>query len=280
MIWWIWQQSPDQHPHKTGGASKTDAYMIKAAPIKIGILTPQNFDSTSIDKGDLLILSNNAVLFNDEQRKRVFQNRYVLYNHDCGDDSRGWMGLLRRFPEMQKRSLLNIFLSPIHWTFFHNPKNSICIPPYFEPRFKDLGKKRKKNSVCFLGNFFHPYKGPNNVKEYALKNPEKQIDIYSAIWFPEHDEMFRGVKNVCWKGKLEYQEIPDVMNKYEYCIHLPNWTEAFGRGIAESYLCGCKPIVNVKVGAMSYSWSPDLFLFGKNVEEAPKKFWDAILDVY
>lgn len=99
-------------------------------------------------------------------------------------------------------------------------------------------------------------------------------------------------------GHIPYHAMPRTYSQVAYLIHLPEWPEPQGRNVIEALLCGCKVIVNDKVGALSYPWM-DTHLrrntyrvqgmggnyhmvslsirtkrFSQRIGEAPQRFWD------
>jgi hypothetical protein len=71
--------------------------------------------------------------------------------------------------------------------------------------------------------------------------------------------------------------MPEKMSEYSGFIHLPNWTEPFGRVVMEAYLSGCELIVNDKIGAMSFDWDySDYDEVKDKLQSSVKKFWQVV----
>ena len=272
-ILWVSDHTLKSRP--AGGAELTDFYMIQEGIRRgheIHNVTPPTSELFDPNDYDFVVLSNNAE-YQHSTRLKFLQLPYVVYCHDC----LGWKAVYREVPNLFEKSLANIFLSPLHLKFFGSVPNAFCVPPHIPERFKDLKLKRIPNSVLYVGNIWDGPKGANNLWEYINSHPEQTFYFCYHRAIETWVKKFSELPNVKMLGHIPHERMPEVFNKYEYFIHLPNnKIEAFGRAVAEAYLCGCKMIVNDYVGAFSYRWSLYYDYFREKTLNSPKEFWETI----
>lgn len=280
-IAWFNNKSVEEH---SGGAQQTNKIMIDEGLSRGHSITQVtsseiNNQSQDIVDSDLVIL-NNITDFHISEIEYVIQNkRYVRYEHDY--DS---IDLIKQYVSIQglfEKSLLNIFLSPLHAEEFKrragrfgaDTKVFLQASPVvgFQIETED---HHDKNKIICVGNFSHP-KGFFNVisfansllngklKETAVKNFEKlgidpkelQIDFYG--W--GSDEVMNIIKNTpnChFIKEVKNSELADIYRQYGWFIHLPAWKEPFGRTVMEAFFSGCKLIISDKfIGARSFNWN-------------------------
>jgi hypothetical protein len=83
--------------------------------------------------------------------------------------------------------------------------------------------------------------------------------------------------NVEIRPMVPYERMPEIYSAFEYVVHLLDGWGAGERVILEGALCGCKIIVNDRVGHTSW----DRKLIDKDgfrdwLREAPYEFWRRI----
>jgi MoaA/NifB/PqqE/SkfB family radical SAM enzyme len=69
-----------------------------------------------------------------------------------------------------------------------------------------------------------------------------------------------------------YEQMPEILNRYQAVVVAPRMLHAFGRLAAEALACGCRVITNERVGAMSYDDPVGA------AKESTDRFWEWVLD--
>lgn len=69
---------------------------------------------------------------------------------------------------------------------------------------------------------------------------------------------------------VPYEEMPELLNRYQAVVVAPAMLHAFGRLVVEALACGCRVITNERVGAMSW---PDPLAASRGSD---KKFWAVV----
>jgi len=257
----------------TGGAELTDSFVIKAGRdlgFNIEIIRPDTF--SSLDKYDLLVVSNNYS-FNNEQRNLICQHKnFICYNHDAGN----WLRVAKSFPQLLKKAKLNIFLSPLHRRQFQafTMQDYIDIPPHFPFYFTDYGIPRNGRAV-YAGNI-HEGKGLWEIVKFAEQYPEIIIDFYYKRASHSILEKLKRLSNCNLCGFVPHEKMAEIYNKYTYLIHLPLCIDAYCRMVGEAFLCGCKLILNNRVGAKSFSWFGDYRKMRKYTLNSHYYFWEVL----
>jgi len=272
-ILWITDHTLDTRP--AGGAELTDFFMIKEAEkqgMKVDYALPSTINDMNFSKYDLFVLSNN-VLFSEQQREKIYDHKYIVFCHDA----LGWREFYQRKRYIFDKSILNIFLSPLHKAVFKEVENSICVPPYIPKRFA-MSKMNKNNKVVYAGNIWDGTKGVKQLYEYIINHPRMTFDFYYHRALDSWIDVLKNLENVSLKGHISHNEMHMIFNQYEYFIHLPTKIEAFGRAVGEAYLCGCKIIGNSNIGAFSYEWSRYRSYFREKTLNSPQVFWENILN--
>jgi len=186
--------------------------------------------------------------------------------------------------DLYNRSLLNIFMSPLHYQAHLGVMPSLSqhphalVPSAIDPTdFATDPAEIKPNTVIGV-NILYGFKGRENVLEYAKDHPdltftfvggkEKEVDL------PE---------NCKYVGYKLREDLAALYAEHEYLIHLPSTPQPFERTPVEFIQANPKGrlIVNSLVGVASYPW----FRTGdkinrreiiKQCSESPKKFWREI----
>lgn len=168
--------------------------------------------------------------------------------------------------ELYTKSVLNIFLSPLHKKISEkligaqSLADSYIIKPMIDTnRFYNMNIERDIDYL-FVG-IIGEAKGLNEIRDQykdkniwliGKKSPEAIVDFGTYI---DH---------------VPYDEVAKYMNRAKNFVFLPRWPEPQGRVIAEAALCGCNIIGNDNIGALSFEHdlsNPEEY---KNVEA---NFW-------
>jgi glycosyltransferase involved in cell wall biosynthesis len=229
-------------------------------------------------EGDLFIMNNMVHLYNKYPRfirEIIKYKKYIRYEHDYM-----WQHNLVEFPfikEIFKNAMCVYYLSPLHrkehYRMGLERADDWYMPSPIDGKlFKIIpGIERVKDSVIYTGGF-SIHKGIENILEYARNNPEKNIDLVGWV---DHDGVVSNLPdNVHTIDTVKYSKVPELLNSYEYFIHLPNWVEPFGRSVAEALMCGCKMITNENIGMLSYKWNfSNLDWISTTLTNTPSRFW-------
>ena len=271
-IGWVADFVAETHP---GGAQVTNKMMVdygQKLGHEIDYITP----ATGFPGGYVLFILNNIVHFQSSAINRIVnREKYARYEHDY-DAAK----LIRKWPGLYDRSLVNIFLSPLHLSETERilggkVAGTIIPSPIDTKLFRNAEKRREKGSALLVGNIV-PEKGLENVLRYLGSSPETKVYVAGFNIKNEFAEKFLAHNRVEYLGKFDYQEMPEVYNRFESLIHLPKWKEPFGRVVVEAYLCGCSLIVNDNVGAASYDWDWREIEGIKKKVQTRRRFWDTI----
>lgn len=258
-----------------GGAEITDSYVILAGKdlgYDIRTITPNRIRSTDMSWCDIVVFSNNFNFPESVRRRIMIEKPYIVYSHDSGR----WSYIAKKHPDFFQKAILNIFLSPLHRDQFSKYikglNNILCIPPYIPLYFYDRGYKRN-GKILYAGNM-HEGKGLFEIIEFAKEKPNISLDFYYHRGSETIINTLKRLKNCNLQGYIPKEEIWEKYNEYTYFMHIPQCSEAFGRAVAEAYLCGCKVIGNNRLGVFSYEW--DYKALRENTLYADKLFWISI----
>ena len=278
---------------RSGGAQFTNRTIInkgREMGIDIEEIYLSQFDEGKYEEknlgseGDVFIINNFIkwyMTYPDMIEKIVDDFNFIRFVHD-------YDFIYGNIPEklikkIFDKAIVSFFLSPLHLNETKKVgisiKKEYIIPSPIEidkyAKFSKESGKRIKNSIIYIGEVAS-HKGINNIINYALLNPEKTLDIYG--WIPEPYLLDNLPKNVKYKGNLLQEKVAETLSRYEYSIHLPIWSEPFGRSVAEAFFSGCKLITNNRVGFMSYIKEfIDVAIVGRMIKESAEVFWLKVL---
>lgn len=167
--------------------------------------------------------------------------------------------------EMYRKSLLNVYLSPLHRRTVSkmlglDRSDDFILRPLIDDRlFYDRGEERDIEYL-FVGVICEA-KGLDEMRRRF-----RDADIHFI------GKIARGASLDFGKyiGQLPYEEIPRYMNRAKNFVFLPRWPEPQGRVVVEAALCGCQLMTNENVGALSFDFdirNPEHFC------NADDEFW-------
>ncbi len=269
--------------HNIGGAQRTNDFIIREG-IKRGHKieyfhydTPIQVIADGNNNFDLIVSNNLEVLA--ARRPEVFDfilnhPNHVRYEHDSNsyltNDARA---------ALFQSAKLNIFLSDFHHhTFvkeygpiFHNVE--IVTSPVDTFVFCDK-KEEREDKILNIG-LMHPLKGTNDFFEYVLMNPDKQF-VMAAWGEPSMIQMAKQFSNIEFLGKVPFDRMSYLYNKYTTMYYKPKKFEPFCRAVGEALLCGMKVESNDIVGAVHDYNAYGIEGLRKLCKEAPSKFWSLV----
>ncbi len=279
-IGWVADYTIKEH---RGGGQQTNHEMVLAG-IKRGhtidYIMPTTYNQKNINKYDLLII-NRITTFNQNIKELMIRSPHVRYEHDYDSV---WSDPFCK--KLYEKSLLNIFLSPLHFqtfnTYYIKKYGKNIERVYLQPSpvlgFKKLCDTPTKNTVMWAGDM-HYLKGIDNVVAYAQNRTDLKFDFYVlGMSDTVYINKIRRLNNTNIYSELKNKkDMNDAYSRHEYFIHLPIWKEPFGRTVLEAYLSGCNLIVNKNIGATSYGWNFNNYESIVNMnDKATDNFWKNI----
>lgn len=265
--------------HNSGGAQRTNDLVIQKGIKRDHIIDHLNYD-TNLDilnnSYDVVISNNLEHLSRNNTIISYLLNhpKHVRYEHD----SNSYLTQKDRY-KLFGSTVLNIFLSKFHLdTFkreygniFHNTE--IVTSPISSNNFYDQYNERQDKTL-YIG-FFHYLKGTNKFIQHVLENPNENFVV--AGWGDKlYSNTFLKLDNVSFLGKVSYDAMPILYNRYKRIYYHPVKFEPFCRSIGEAILCGMDTNCSDNIGAVH-----DFNEYGRDglkemCNNAPNKFWDLI----
>lgn len=271
-IAWLADYTLEMH---YGGAQVTNDMYIEAGKkrgLKIIQLTPKNILDYNFD----LYVINNIEKFEAKKINELIENvSYMIVSHDYY-----LLENISKYPDIFRYSLVNVFMSRMHAKEYVKELKienvSYNTSPVDVKKFKINKKVRKQeNLVLWIGNL-HPYKGLNNVLNFAKINPEKSFKLVMTRIENPNSLPKSNLENVMFLCQMEQNKLLKLYQKAEYIIALPNWIEPTGRTVLEGYLCGCSLITNKNVGFMGENWDWNNYEEIKTKAQSENLFWEKI----
>lgn len=174
--------------------------------------------------------------------------------------------------EFFTKASLNVFLSPLHASIFHQiypeiKDNTFILKPLVDvDRFKNMNTVRDIKYASYGG--MGEAKGFYNIRE---RFPDEEVVFFGSTG--ELAEKYGYGKVI---GRVPYDKMPEFLNRVEYYIHMPRWFEPHGLIVNQAALSGCKLITNKNVGALTHAFDiTDKSTYHNNAAE----FWEKIEDI-
>lgn len=266
--------------HNSGGAQRTDSYMISAlqsAGFSVTVFHHDGDTKVFNQAYDLVISGNLEMLSRspDVMSYLISHPNHIRFEHDSNaylnNDQRKML-----FGSTTK----NIFLSDFHHSTFVElygdifPNPDICVSPIDTERFKNTGQETKIEGTLSVG-FMHYLKGTNKFFTEAIRNSDK--DFYYAGWGSPHlTRVMRGIPNIKLLGKIEYEEMPSLLNRYAKFFYHPLKFEPFCRSVAEAIICGMDVDCGENIGSLHHFRKVGRDQFVKDCQESPKRFVELV----
>lgn len=176
------------------------------------------------------------------------------------NDVGSWLSEQNR--EFLDGSARPICISPLQADYMGLADDAVLIPPPVDlSRFyaaADRVNGNRADSVC-VASWRNRGKGAHRVLEWAAEN--EPVEFYGAGAFAPQSAR-----------PVEYDQMPDLLARYQTFVYLPEVIEPFGRCVAEAWAAGCEIVTNKHVGA-SY-WIREK---PEALETAAEDFWKAVL---
>lgn len=235
-----------------GGAELTQSEFRAAAPDGVEIVDcPPGHVVEGLDRYVL----HNCVQYRLDDLAPIGDRPAVKMWHDVGPwvqpDVRAWLD----------EHATAVCCSPLQAD--HMGLNAQLIPPPVNlDRFAAAAQRvngDRGGAVC-VGSWRNASKGPHMAAEWAAAN-QTPIDFYGGGEFAPPG---------C--QEIAYEDMPDLLARYETFVFLPTVIEPFGRLVAEAWAAGCRVVTNRLVGARYW-------LDGRtgSIESAADDFWQTVL---
>lgn len=170
---------------------------------------------------------------------------------------------------LYEKSLLNVFLSPLHADTVNGylagrftDKSAVVRPLVNPASFYNEGKARDIDYI-YVGTI-SDYKGYQNIRKRFAGEAN-----FLFIGKNATGEKLFG-KHI---GHIANTELVHYLNRAKNFVHLPQWKEPMGRTVIEAALCGCNIIANENVGACSFGFD---IADPANSRHAATEFWEAV----
>ena len=158
--------------------------------------------------------------------------------------------------ELFSKSLINIFLSPLHKEIINKSINnfgldlnylnnkSFVLKPVVDSTIFYNKNKDRDIDYLFVG-VISEAKGFYNLKQ-QFKNEN--------IHFVGDNQVGEDLNFGTYHGKVNKKELSDIYNRTKSFLYFPRWPEPQGMVVIEAAMCGCKIISNNNVGALSFNF--------------------------
>lgn len=279
-ILWISDFDLDQAP---GGAQRSDRLLIDQGKILGHNILKVNFqtlaDHCDFEEFDLIISSNLHRIYVTYPNiiSRIASHPYhVRIEHDSN----------AYLPQEDRAKLFgsckkSFFLSEYHLNFFKELygeifTNTEIVADPIGPQFKNEGRERE--DVTLYVGYMHEQKGTDAFFREAIKNPEANFAVAGFSSSQIYTILAQELPNVKNLGLVNYQDMPQIYNKYRYMFYDPIVREPFCRSVAEAILCGMEIKTNAqsKIGCIQEYKRLGHDKFVEECVNAPKKFWNKI----
>jgi glycosyltransferase involved in cell wall biosynthesis len=258
-----------------GGAEFSARHVVEVGErcgFHVEPMTPSSFRTDAMANADLVVL-NNLWHFSGEQMRAIlavlFEQRapYIKYEHDHRELTR---------PEFSRRlferSAANVFLSPVHR---ENHREGIgaageCIPLAIDvDAYRPAVGVTRIPGTALVCNV-RTIKTWDRLKEYVSGHTEIMFTVLAT------NGVLQG-KNVKTIPPVLPEKMPELYSAHELLVHLPDAWCAGERVVLEAALCGCKIVVNDRVGHASWGWDlTDMETLREKLIDAPYEFWRLI----
>lgn len=193
----------------------------------------------------------------------------IVHNLALRDLGRNCFSMDPLVRKLFSRSLLNIYLSPLHQktieTILGDDKGaaSHVIKPTIDSTMFFNRQLIRDIDYLFVG-VIGEAKGLA-----AMRERFRDADIHFVGKVSSGEKLDFGA----YHGSIPYAQIPELMNRAKNFVFLPRWPEPQGRVVVEAALCGCNLITNQNVGATSFSFD---LSNPANFANAEEEFWSSI----
>jgi glycosyltransferase involved in cell wall biosynthesis len=269
--------------HSLGGAQRSNSIIINKG-IELGhhiieATYDSNFEIIDFDYFDIIISSNLEYIYRSYPNiiSKISNHKYhVRLEHD-----------LNRYMSQEDRKKLfescqkTIFLTNFHHQLFINNygdifKNVEIVADPIDTSLFYNKQLQRENKILYVG-FLHELKGTLIFFDFVMANPMQKFVV--AGWgSPVFEFLSKNLPNVEYLGRIEYDQMPNLYNKYESIFYNPVLPEPFCRSICEALFCGMKIIYSSSkmIGCLNELESVGEEKLKFNCENAANIFWNKI----
>ena len=243
-----------------GGAELSSEALVAAAPDWVEII-PCPPDDISTDVDAYVVLN---VVEYSASAIPVFAQRVVIKSVrdmwvEGNDELREWL---------LDNAAVTVFNSPVHRSWFPYPVNTpteVVPPPVDLERFREAAKRSTKREGTIWIGAMHRHKGILEAVHWAREHKEI-VHFYGAGTAIPSQEAY-----VWYHGKVDYDNVPDLMARYEKFLYLPRVLDGFGRTVIEADACGLELILDGLIGSQWYLENNRAAL-----ETGAERFWEVV----
>lgn len=267
--------------HTSGGAQRSNSIIMEEGRRRGHSISEYNWDSDQLILGhpyDVVISSNlEAISRNFPPIINWISSHpnHVRLEHDAN----------RYLPEEVRKTLFSsckktFFLSDFHHNQFVESYGNYFVnveivpDPIDSKIFRDL-KEPREEKILYAG-FMHPFKGTDSFFSHVLENPD--IEFVVAGW-SSNDQYMRNCNafsNIDMLGKVDYEEMSALYNRYAKLFYKPVFYEPFCRCVAEALLCGIEIESNDLIGSLHFFNEVGHDEFIRQCDKAPETFWEKL----
>ncbi len=264
---------------RPGGAELTDAAAIAACPWQIDRVTMAAADPSSLDRYDLIVVSNAGAAGPALLAALARHGGYVLFEHDLRICR--WRG--------------NFFgtVEPVHQTLLTCCCPHAAIAPLFDRALGVVFLTERQRCAYLRNPFFR--EPPSRVLGCSLfsdaffaevgRAAAQRVDHRAGTCILLSPNEIKGsahAREYCRSLGIDPIELRDLtpeavlerLSRSKAFVYLPRGLEPAGRMPVEARLLGCDVILNANVGVAGEAW----WLRGRRhaidfVQRAPERFW-------
>jgi glycosyltransferase involved in cell wall biosynthesis len=251
-----WLADAGNQDGSIGGAELTQQEFRAAAPEDVEVWSVPPDDLEKLERVDAACVFN-CVTYPEGTIRALSGKKVVRYWNDVAPHGSpkltGWL----------VANATSVFCSPIHYDRFPHGEDfehELIPPPVDLQPFRDAAENAQERSgAVSVAAWMNPGKAPHLAAEWARGNGG--LDFYgNGPYAPV------GTKAV------PYDDMPEILARYEKFVFLPSALEPFCRLVAEAHAAGCKVITNNLVGARYWLENDP-----GRIESAADDFWKLVL---
>jgi hypothetical protein len=241
-------------PRYIGGAERTMQEFADAAPEGVKVIACQPGEVAR--DLDAYLLGNVVSYTIDDLRAIDWTIPTWKYHNDVGS----WVN--PQVAEWVSQYAKPICCSPLQAEYM-DLDEAVLIPPpidlqpFYEAASRVNGSRAGAVAVGSWRNY-----GKGAHRAYAWGAENGGIEIYGEGEFAPPGSQ-----------AVAYEDMPDLLARFQTFVHLPSVIEPFGRGVVEAWAAGCQLVTNELVGALYWiREAPD------KLETAADDLWKIVLD--
>ena len=278
-----------------GGASITNASIVEEGLKRNYSVTMYVYGKKELEgkrefnppNADLYILANYGYIPKDALEKFINEKPFVRFFHDVPGflqqlASSFFVDAQNTLQLMMDKAKHVFMISPMQYSVVQNrikldEKKISIIPPYIPlEKFKNLNLERE-DAWFYLGDIA-PARGVEKSIQIAIQNGCKKFVLAGPDLLPNYinnlKEHYSKYCELEYLGEIEYEKVPELMNKYKYFIYTPEILDSFCRKIVEAEEAGMEIFADsLRIGLFSF---PKEYKLKENILNANNLLWDKL----